>query len=83
MPSEYLAFCEHPTDGQTDQVQDARRETLQLPAVQRGRERAQTVATSSVGRFALQYTQIISAVMISLLATAADAARVGRIRQKS
>ena len=90
MPSEYLAFCEHPTDRPTHRpteykMQEGRRETLQLPAVQRERERESARADSSnvVGRFALQYTQIISAVMISLLATAAaDAVRDLRTRQK-
>ena len=76
MPSEYLALCEHPTDRPTKyKMQEGRRETLQLPAVQRERERESADSSSGnvVGRFALQYTQIISAVMISLLATAAAA----------
>ena len=40
------------------------RETLQLPAVQREGADSSNVVGRSVGRFALQYTQIISAVMI-------------------
>ena len=90
MPSEYLALCEHPTDRPTKyKMQEGRRETLQLPAVQRERERERErrqqqrqrrrsvrapIHTNNIGR-----NDIASGYRRR---RAADAVRDGQIRQQ-
>ena len=88
-PSEYLAFCEHPNKRPSTRCEGKGNITIACSAERgrRGGADSGNVVGGSVGRFALQYTQIISAVMISLLATAiadaaADAAGERRVRQK-